>query len=180
MTLSRRIVRIAWALFTALAAGILFFLGEEGFALIILILSLSMIVFGARKLIFYFRMAQHMVDGRSILYLGVIALDFGIFSLSISRNEGLVIVLYLLGVHAFSGAVDILRALEVRQFEGASWRLNLAMGCLNIAFAVGAVAFGLLPGNRQLLTDIFALGLLNTAVLNFISAFRRTAIVYIP
>ena len=43
-----------------------------------------------------------------------------------------------------------------------------------------AVVFGIFLGNMRNLTVIYAAGLIYSALLNMISAFRRTAIVYIP
>ena len=180
MTLAKRIGKLLRALGSCLIAWIMIRLGEDGFLLVSTLLSLGLIVFGARNLIYYFSMARHMVNGRSILYLGVIALDFGIFTLSIANGRGAFVALYLLGVYAFSGVIDILRAREARQFEAPSWRLRLAEGIANIGVAAAAVVFGLFRGDLRSVTLIYAAGLLYSALLNPISAFRKTAIVYIP
>ena len=179
MTLARRIGKIVTALFTAFIALLLYSEGEDGLPLVGLILSASLILFGLRSLIFYFTMARHMVDGRNTLYVGVIALDLGVFTLSISDNQTLLISLYLLASYAFSGAMDILRALEARRFEAPSWRLNLVTGIVNIGFAAVALFFGLVRGGMTELVDIYAAGLLFSACAQMITAFRKTAIVYI-
>jgi hypothetical protein len=90
------------------------------------------------------------------------------------------IVLYLLGAHAFSGLIDILRARAARQFEAPSWKNSLAEGIASIGIAVVAVVFGLILGNMRSLTMIYAAGLIYSAFLNLLSVFRKTAIVYIP
>ena len=179
MTLAQRIIKILSALFSFLCAWIMFKMGENGFLLVSLMISISLILFGLRSLLFYFTMARHMVDGRSALYIGVIVLDFGIFTLSVSKFHRLFIAVYLLAVYAFSGVMDILRSLEARRLEAPSWRLNLAEGIVNIIFAGAAVYFGVLCGNMRNLTLIYAAGLGYTALLNLFSAFRKTAIVYI-
>ncbi|MBQ9664128.1 MAG: hypothetical protein IJV40_13345 [Oscillospiraceae bacterium] len=180
MTLTRRIGKILRALITALTAWIMIRLGEDGFILVSLLLSSALILFGVRNLIYYFSMARHMVNGRSILYIGVIAFDFGVFTLSIADHRGVFVALYLLGAHAFSGVIDILRAKEARQLEAPSWKLSLAEGIANIGFAAAAVVFGGFQGSMRDLTLIFAAGLFYSALLNLIAAFRKTAIVYIP
>ena len=179
MTLSARIWKILSAALKALMAWILFRMGEEGFLLMCLLLSLTLIAFGVRNLIFYFAMTRHMVNGKTILFLGVIALDFGFFTLSVADHQGVFIALYLLGAYAFSGVVDILRAREARQFEAPFWRMNLAAGIVNIGVAVAAAVFGFFSGNMRDLTLIYAAGLAYAAILDLISAFRKTAIVYI-
>lgn len=180
MTLAQRIGKILSALFSFLCAWIMFRMGEAGFLLVSLMISISLILFGLRSLIFYWTMARHMVDGRTALYIGVIVLDFGFFTLSVTQYHRLFIAIYLLAVYAFSGAMDILRALEARRLEAPSWRLNLAVGIVNIGVAVAAAYFGLLCGDMRDLTLIYAAGMVYTAVLSMISAFRKTAIVYIP
>lgn len=180
MTLTQRIGKVLRTLVLCLTAWAMVKLGDQGFFLVSALLSFGLILFGTRKLVYYFTMARHMVDGRSILYLGVIAFDFGIFTLSIADQHGVFIALYLLGAHAFSGIIDILRAREARQFEAPSWKISLAEGIANISVAVVAVVFGLVLGNMRSLTMIYAAGLIYSAFLNLLSVFRKTAIVYIP
>ena len=168
MTLTRRIGMIFSALISAFCAWLMLWMGEVGFLLVLFLLGITLLLYGLRCLVFYFTMARFMVDGKRIFYLGAIALDFGI------------VALYLLGAHAFSGAVSILRALEARKLEAPDWKLKLPVGIVNIGFAAAALVFGLLLGNMRDLTWIYAAGLIYSALENLISAFRKTAIVYIP
>ncbi|MBR5381594.1 MAG: hypothetical protein IK136_03130 [Oscillospiraceae bacterium] len=179
MTQVQRIRKIINALLTIVCAVVLLYEKEDGYLIVSLLLSLSLILSGLRALIYYFTMARHMVDGISVLFKGIFLLDFGIFTLSISRNEGVFIAVYLLVVRAFDGAVGILRALEARRLGAASWRLSMSDGILNIAFAAAAVIFGFISGNPQVLTWLYAIGLIYSAVVKIILACRKTAIVYI-
>ncbi len=179
MSAAQRVQKFIAALGYMGAAALMLLLEDDGYELVLLLLGFSLILQGFQAMVFYFTMARHMVDGRSILYKGVILLDFGIFTLSITQRADLMIALYLLGLNAFSGAVDIMRALEARRFQAASWRLNLAKGILNISFAALAVAFGIVRRDMRHLTWVYASGLFYSGVLILISAFRKTAIVYI-
>ena len=179
MTLIQRIRLIFSALMMILCAALLLFLKENGYLLVILLLSITLIVYGVRTLIFYFTMARHMVDGRAIFFKGVLVLDFGLFTLSISRNYSILIVFYLLFVHAFSGVIGILQALEEKRFQAGSWRLSMIQGVISIAFAAAAVIFGFFLGDMQDLTRTYAAGLVWSAVSQLIMAFRKTSIVYI-
>ena len=179
MTLMQRAGKILTALLTAGVAVLILKLGETGFLLAGAILSVSLIVFGLRNMLYYFRMARHMVDGRSILYIGVITFNFGVLTLSATQNQDVLVVLYLLGFYAFSGIMDILRAKEARSFDSPLWKLNLAEGIANISFAAAAAIFGFFLGTMWGLTLIYAIGLFYTALLKLISAFRKTAIIYI-
>ena len=180
MSFTQRARAVLGALGSFLGAGLMVALEEEGYLLVLIFLSVSLMLYGLRELIFYFTMARHMVDGRAALYMGIIVLDFGAFAMTITDQAGVFIALYLLGAYAFSGVIDILRALEAKKQEAGSWRLNLTEGILNLVFAIGAAVFGLLIGDMQDLTLIYASGLVYSGILKLISVFRKSAIVYIP
>ncbi len=179
MTLTKRIGTALNALFCLLSVALMVLLGEDGIYLVSLLLSLSLILLGLRRILFYFTMARHMVDGRGVLYIGVIVLDFGIFTLSISQNTELFIALYLLGTHAFGGAMGLMRAMEARGFGAPSWRMKLAQAIVEFAIAAAAIYYGFFAGDMFALTLLYAAALLYSAGVKLVSAFRRTAIVYI-
>ena len=179
MTVIQRAVKIIGALLTAGVAATILRLGENGFLLASVLLNASLILFGLRNILYYFRMARHTVDGRTILYIGVIALNLGVLTISVTEHQGAYVVAYLLGAYAFSGVLDILRAREARSFESPAWKWNLAEGIANIAFASVAVVFGFFLGNMWGLTVIYSIGLFYSAFLKLISSFRNTAIIYI-
>ena len=179
MTLIQRIGKVLSALMSVLCAVLVLVLEEDSFLFVILLLGVSFTFLGVRSLIYYFTMARYMVDGKGVLWFGVILFDFGVFTLSITQHYGWFIVVYLLGAYAFSGVVDILRALEAKRANAPMWKLNLCSGILNVFFAGAAVFFGLVQGDLRRLCWIYAFGLLNGALVKFISAFRKTAIVYI-
>ena len=179
MTLVQRIKKSIGALAMLLCAFLMVYLGEAGYGLVMMILCVSSILSGLRSIIFYFTMARHMVDGLGILFKGIILLDFGLFTMSISQNYTLFIVVYLLAIHAFSGVMAILHALEARRFHASSWRINLIEGSLNIAFAAAAVICGFVINSLKDVTWIYASSLFYSAILQLITVFRKTAIVYI-
>jgi len=179
MTVLQRLLKIGGALLIIIAATLILRLGDLGFYVVSVFLSFALIIFGIRNLIFYFTMARHMIDGKLILYIGAVSLNFGVFSLSINSHQNVFIVSYLLGVFAFYGVIDILRAKEARENDARSWRGNLAEGIVNILFAAAAAVFGFIFGNMQALTVIYVIGLYNSALARIISAFRKSTIVYI-
>ena len=71
---------------------------ETGFYFVALILSVSLFLYAARSLIYYFTMARHMVGGKSILFRGIIVLDLAVFTFSMVDDPKLYIILYLLGM----------------------------------------------------------------------------------
>ena len=52
---------------------------EEGYYIIAILLSLSLMMLGIRSLVFYVTMARNMVGGKSILYRALIFMDLGFF-----------------------------------------------------------------------------------------------------
>ncbi len=180
MSLMQRARRILAAVFMIVCAGLVFYMGGEGFRLVALFMSLSLILYAARTLAYYFFMARRMVDGKWILFKGVILLDCGVLSLSIADEAAYIVILYIIAVCAFTGVVTILRALEAVRYRSRAWRLTMAEGLLNIGFAAASVVCGFGMRNLKIVCWIYASGLVYSAILKMISVFRRTAIVYIP
>ena len=135
--------------------------------------------YGIRCLILYFTMARHMVGGASILYKGIIVLDLAIFTLCMVDDPHMYIMLYLLGMHAFAGVMDILLAMEARRFGAPAWKQSLGSGIVNLAVAVSAVVAVLFLHSTTDLVYIYAGCLFYSACSQFVSAFQKTAIVYI-
>lgn len=152
---------------------------EAGYYLAAAIIVLSLVVKGIQMLVYYQTMARHMVGGKAMLFLGILVLDFGIFTLTMVDTPSLFILLYLLLFHSFSGAVSLLRALEARRFSALSWLLNLAAGIVSLAVAVGAVVCALVLHSMESLAYLYFAGFLYSACIRIISAFRRTEIIYI-
>ena len=147
-----------------------------GISVAVLILGFSLIGKGIKNLVFYFFMSRYMVGGRSMLYIGLIVLDFGLFTLTLLDSQLMYVMLYLFGSHAFAGAIDILRGLESKKLNSPSWKLNTSQGAVNIIMALLCIVF---ISSQTLIVYIYCAGLLYTAVVKIISAFRKTQIVFI-
>lgn len=85
-------------------------------------------------------------------------------------------MIYLLIANMISGVIDILRAVEARRLESGGWRLNIAVGTANILSAA-ACLFCL--KNVNILVYVYAIGMIYSGCLRIVSAFRKSAIVYI-
>ena len=150
-------------------------LPDMGPVIVMLLLCVSLFAYGIRTLWYYFTMARHMVGGRLHLYLGVIVIDLGLVTLALSNIPQMYIMLYLLILYVFSGAVSILRALESKK-NGAHWKWKLTYGIINLLIAA---ACGVFIRSGQVMVYIYCIGLVYSAVTRIIGAFRRTAVVYI-
>jgi len=152
---------------------------EFGLYVVALILGVSLLLSGLRSLIFYFTMARHMVGGKAILYRAIIILDLAVFTLSMVDDPHYFIMLYLLVIHAFSGVMAILRALEARRYGASAWHRSFASGIVNIIVALGAVAAVVFLHSTTDLVFLYAACLFYSGCVQIVSAFQKTAIVYI-
>ena len=149
---------------------------QYGPLVIILLVGLALIAYGLVTLIFYITMASHMVGGKRIFYRSILILDLGVLLLAGYNGSEQLILLYLLGVLAVSGGIDIIRALEFRK-EGASWKRRLISGLVCIAMLIVGT---ILMDNPRTVVYIFCIRLLYLGVTRLISVFKKTAVIYIP
>ena len=175
MTKLQRIKEIAFGLIMTAYALLLFITPEKSFPAIVAVLSLIYTVRGISTIIYYFTMARYMTDGRSILYKGVILLDFGLLTSVLTNVPHIYVLLYLLIMHAFSGAVEILRAQEAAKYGGA-WKLKMFHGIVDLLLALTCIIF---IRQQSIAVIVFAVGLVYSAILRIISAFRETKLIYI-
>ena len=120
MTLIQRITRVLIGLvMLAVSAIFLAVPGNDAYTIVIFVLATGLTVKGVKDIVFYFTMARHMVGGKIILFQGVVILDFALFTASLSDVPKIYVLMYLLAIHAFSGIVEILRAMEARRTNSA-------------------------------------------------------------
>ena len=176
MTKFQRVKNIIYGLLLIASGMILLFIPEDAFVLLLLLLSTTLLISGVNTLVYYFTMARFMVDGKMMLYKGIIIFDFGVLTASLVDVPRQFVLVYLIGVHAFSGLVELLRALEARRYGGRNWRLKMGHGLVNVVTCIICVIF---INHTNTVIIVYALGILYSGVLTLVSAFRRTAFVYI-
>ena len=177
MTGFQRVKKALLGIFMLLMAiGFIYEPSDEMYMAVVAILALGLAVEGVKDIIFYFRMARHMIGGKMILVQGVIILDFGLFTASLADVPKIYILLYLIGIHAFSGVVEVLRAMEAKRTVEGPWKLKFSHGLVNFALAIACLIF-IRNSNTALL--IYSIGLMYSAVINIFSAFRKTTFILI-
>ncbi len=172
----RRIAMIAGGVLLILCAILLLYLPDRGYIFVALILAVSIIVRGVGRIIYYFRMARNMVDSHMQLFTGILMVDVGLFILTLTDIPLIYVMFYLIGIHALSGGISVLRALEMRRMEDPSWRWQLAGGIISIVTALLCMIF-IQSGSVAIL--VYSISLIITAINRIITAFRRTSIVYV-
>ncbi len=153
----------------------LIFFEDKSLTLITLIIGISLLVMGLNALFYYFTMARYMVGGKAALVSALFMLDFGAFTIAMYDASRLVTLMYLTGLYAFTGLVSILRAIEIRRYKGP-WKLRLAQG---VGSAVIAAACIFSRGDGALLVLLYSAGLIYSAILRIIAAFRKTELVFV-
>jgi uncharacterized membrane protein HdeD (DUF308 family) len=86
------------------------------------------------------------------------------------------ILIYLAVFFGFAGFVDVVGALSARRDGAHSWKMRFLQGAVNILLVLLCLLF---LGNERLVEFIFCFSLVNSAVIKMITAFRRTAVIYI-
>ena len=176
MTKFKRIREIAKGLIMLVAALLMAAEPKLGYVTITVVLSLYLMLMGLKNIFFYFTMAMHMADGKTLLYRGVIMLDFGLLTFTLTDVPHYYILIYLIIVHAFSGFVEILRAYEARKQGMKLLKAKMAHGIIDLTLAILCI---ICIGDMETAVIIYCIGLAYSAVVRIVSAFRRTKFIYI-
>lgn len=150
----------------------------HGLKLILLVIQATMTLRGLQTIAYYFSMGRHMVGGQNVLYRGMVFLDLGILAVTIFEHPAVYTLIYIALLHVFSGIVSTLRANESRKI-GAPWKLKMAYGITNILLAAAVVICGVAFNQLRVAVWVYSIGLIYSSILRVITAFRKTAIVYI-
>lgn len=175
MSSLQRVGNILLGLIMVAGAIILWAIPEYGFVIIATVLGFSLIVYGIKMLVQYARLARHMVGGKSLLFIGVITMDLGSLAYMVAGEGKTYVVLYLIGSHLVVGVLGILRAREAKQLDSA-WQLPMCLGVGNVLIAIACVVF---LGSPNVLIGIYCIGLVYSAIIRIVSAFKNNDIVYV-
>ena len=111
-----------------------------------------------------------------ILFWGVIMVDFAMLTGSLTDVPRFYIMMYLIVAHAFSGVIEVLRAMEAKTQVGGPWKLKFSHGIVNFVIALLCL---ILIRRVNTAVVIFGLGLMYSGIMQIIGAFRRTTFVLI-
>ena len=178
MTKFQRLRRILFGILMIIVAGIMVEYADKAYIAILVFIGWGFLATGVGSMFYYFTMARFMVGGRRALYIGVILMDFGIITMSLSDVPGIYVLLYLAILHAFAGVIEILRARETRKNGSKHFKLKLSHGIIDVLLAVWCIIF---IKNTKIAVFIYSFGLIYSGIMYVISGFRRTAMLqYIP
>lgn len=175
----QRIKDFVFGVILILLAAALFLVPETGFYFVAALIGLMIFIYGFKLLWYYLTMTRHMVGGKTILYQSVIVLDVALFTGSVATMDNFIVLFYLLGVFAFKGIIDILRAFEEKRFGSATWKRKLIIGAIGVLFALMMLVLGVVFKNTTILVYGFAISLVYSGVTKIVTSLRKTAIIYI-
>lgn len=170
-----RIIRIISGLLIIFFAVLMLVFPEYAFLLASTMVAYLLLENGIRHLLYYLTMAHHMVGGKIILYYSVFMIDLGVFAVTISEKSKFIIIIYLIFAHLIAGGVGVIKAIRSKK-EGYSWKLDLSKGLINVLIALTCVIF---MSKMDVLIFVYFLSMLYLAAVYFVSAFRKSAVVYI-
>lgn len=152
---------------------------EESLGIVVFILTLSMFAYGFRLLWFYFTMSRHMVGGKATLYRAIIVLSLALFLISAASLSRLIVLIYLIFIFIFTGIIGILRSFEAKSNGASNWRFKMITGVIMVFFAIAMIVAGLFFQREDILVYGYCISLIYSAVTRIVTAFKKTAIVYI-
>ncbi len=176
MTKLQRVKDIIIALILAFFALGMIFAPQDNYIVLLYIIAAWMSVQGISTIFYYFTMARYMVGGKVSLYTGVILLDFGLLTFSLTNVPYIYILLYLVGMLGFSGAVRILRTLETKKNGSKHWKLKLFHGVVDILMAVFCIINIKFSGATVM---VFGFSVLYSSIMRIITACRKSTLVVI-
>ena len=176
MTKARRAGVFLTGILLILVGALLIAYPDVGYLVVEIILVAGLIIRGLKALIYYITLARFMVGGKSTLYKAVILLDFAFLTYSLDDIPRAYFLLYVIIIHAFTGFISVLRANESRKMGAKSWKFKFAQGIINLLIPVICAVF---ISNPDIAVVIYGMGLVVSGIGRMITAFRKTALVYV-
>lgn len=175
VTKLQRIASLALSLLMIACGVVLLLEPQRGLLLVASVLSIVLVTYGLRKLVYYIRMARHMTGGLSLLFIAIIAIDVGVFAVAVIDSPQFAIALYLVGYNVLTGFLAIARGIESKLF-GSPWVLSVMHGVANLALAALCASCA---NSDETIIWVFCLCLFYNAVVRLVTALRPTEIIYI-
>ena len=148
---------------------------DEGLYFVVIILGGILLLSGIRSLMQYATLARHMVNGKTLLYVGVIEIDLSLMAVMYFGDPAIVVALYLVGSSLLAGGIGLVQSLKEKSF-GTRWKLDLLRNVVLLATGIASLFFLKVP---SVLMALYCAWLFLSAAFRIVSAFRTTDIVYI-
>lgn len=179
MSSFKRITNILVALVMIAAAIGLTLYTEVAMPFMLAFIGIGFTIKGLSTLLYYYSTARFMVGGKTVLYRGIILLEFGLFTSSLADHPGPFVIMYLAAVNLYSGVVQLLRVIETFRLKSRRWIFILLHSLFYFAMGFGVIYAGLVQGRTDIAAYAYSLGITASALNRIRMSFARTDIVYI-
>ncbi len=176
MSLFQKIQHITIGVLMILSGIVIFLFPSVSYTYVLLLLGGGLLISGLSTLIYFFTMAVYMVGGKTILYRGIIYVDFAILTFTLTDVPKIYVLIYLAVIHGFAGLVDILRARETISNGSSSWKLKMFHGILDVLVALSCIFFAKKTNTAVI---IFSIGIIYSGILRIISSLRKSTFEYV-
>ncbi|MBO7451593.1 MAG: DUF308 domain-containing protein [Clostridiales bacterium] len=176
MSKIKRILTVFSGFLLIVFALTILFIPEDAFWLASFVIAFILLVKGIIHIFYYLSMAHHMVGGKIILFYGIFMFDLGVFAVSISDKSRWIIIIYLIAGHLIAGGIETVKAIRSMKEGHTNWKFDITRGIINILIAGVCI---LCIDSANMLILIFSVSMIYIAIVEIVSAFKKTAVVYI-
>ena len=176
MSKFRRVLNVILALFGILGAVILMLIPDSAYEVLALGISITLVYYGVKYIIYYLTNAQHMVGGKWFLLIGIIMFDMGVFVTAVYDRAQRLTLIYIISSHFIAAMLGLIRTVGDKKDCNPAWKIHLAQcigSFIQVILCVIFINSGMIP------LYLYCIYAIYNAVLMIISAFRKTAIVYV-
>jgi len=171
MGLMRRFINIIIGLLLVISSLLIFIEPELGLYIALFFFTAVIFIFSIRTIVYYIRLARHMVGGQIILFIGIFTFCVAAYAVNIQNAPVKTISVIMIVMFTFTGVIDLLRAREAKRGGAGSWKFSMASAIVEIILAVACQVFH--AANTDVTGIIFGIALLYSGVSRIISALRK-------
>ena len=138
--------------------------------------GMTLVYYGIRYIIYYITNAQHMVGGKWFMLIGIIMFDMGTFVTAVFDRAQVFMLIYIIAAHLVATILGAIRTVGDRKDNNPRWKISMAQciaGFIQVTLTLIFINHSIIP------IYLYCIYAIYSAVLMIISAFKKTAIVYV-
>lgn len=176
MSKARRVLTIIAALFSIIGSVALMTNPDIAYKVLALGIGMTLVYYGVRYIIYYVTNAQHMVGGKWFMLIGIILFDMGVFAAVIFDRAQRLTLIYIICTLLIAAVLGAIRTVGDKKDNNPRWKISLAQSIAGFIQVILSVIF---INDSMIPLYLYCVYAIYTAVLMIISAFKKTAIVYV-
>ena len=176
MSKIRRVLTILASLIAIEGSVAIMMMPEIAYKVLALGIGMTLVYYGVRYIIYYITNAQHMVGGKWFMLIGIIMFDMGAFATAIFDRAQVITMIYIIATHFVVTVLGAVRTVGDRKDNNPRWKISLAQciaGFIQVTLSLIFINHSMIP------LYLYCIYAIYTSILMIISAFKKTAIVYV-